>query len=268
MIIYLYGPDSYRRKRKLDELVSEYRKKQGESDIFSADLGEEPEKWEAVRDFLNQPSMFVDSKVAVIKGGGTVEEKEWRKVVKGQADTPKTFLLISDDDKPKKDFAFLLEKPVQSQFFAKLEGRLLEAFLYQEAGKRVLTFEPEAWRYLNQYLNEEGESAWRGINELDKLVLADFVQPISLNDLGRLVRWRGSEEVFFLAKQILAGSDARRKLVFLERLFFQREESAYIFNSLAFQARGGALKKMADYDVSVKSGNLEYEEALTDFAIS
>ena len=49
--------------------------------------------------------------------------------------------------------------------------------------------------------------------------------------------------------------------------FPSEKEAAYIFNSLAYIAKGKDIVRMADYDVAVKSGNLEYEEALTDFVI-
>jgi len=61
--------------------------------------------------------------------------------------------------------------------------------------------------------------------------------------------------------------DFSKKLVILEQLFLQKEEPARLFNSLVYQVRGNDILRLADYDVSVKSGGLEYEEALLDFVI-
>ena len=39
MIIYLYGPDSYRRGEKVRELVSKYREKYAHADFLEVDFG-------------------------------------------------------------------------------------------------------------------------------------------------------------------------------------------------------------------------------------
>jgi len=45
------------------------------------------------------------------------------------------------------------------------------------------------------------------------------------------------------------------------------DPAAKIFNILAAQA-GEKIPRMADYDIAVKSGKLDYEEVLLDLAIS
>ncbi len=94
MIYFFYGPDSYRRNQKLNFSIVEYRKKHPAADLAVFDLEEEPDDWMKARDFLNQPSMFVDSKVLVVKNSGEVKEKEWLKVLKSKLETPRTFVFI------------------------------------------------------------------------------------------------------------------------------------------------------------------------------
>ena len=74
MIIYLVGSDSYRRGMKLRELVGQYKGKHEQIDFLDVDLEEDPAKWESVRDFLNQPSMFVEKKFAVVRESGAVPQ--------------------------------------------------------------------------------------------------------------------------------------------------------------------------------------------------
>ena len=77
MITYLYGPDSYRRTKKAQELIQDYKKQHQNIDIFKVDLEDDPDDWQKVSEFLNQPSMFVDSKLAIVKEAGTIDEKKW-----------------------------------------------------------------------------------------------------------------------------------------------------------------------------------------------
>lgn len=275
MVIFLYGSDSYRRNKKLKELIQAYQEKYTEFDIFSCDLESEPDGWLRVRDFLNQPSMFVDSKIAVIKESGAVPtasgEKEWIKILKTYLKTSstsqQTFILISDRKSPKKAFNFLLKEPVRSQAFEELKGGLLEKFLEREAKDYNLSFNPQAWQFFCSYIASGDNRSWLAHNELEKLVLADFPKPISLDNLKSIVHWRTREEIFLVAGQILKAGNSGQKLKILERLLLQKGAPAYIFNSLAYQANGRAVLRLADYDISIKSGRLEYEEALTDFVL-
>ncbi|MDO8557112.1 MAG: hypothetical protein Q7R98_01475 [Candidatus Jorgensenbacteria bacterium] len=273
MVIYLYGPDWYRRTEKFKELFSQYRGKHPAMDVCSVDLESNPDDWKTVRDFLSQPSMFTDAKIALVREATSVDGKEWIKVLKSHLETPKTFILISDScKKPVKAFSFLLAKPAVSQEFPALESKMREAFFYKEAKARGLSFAPDAWRFFAGFANG-GESVGAGMAELLKLELANFNQPISLSDVRSVIKWFSRDEVFHITRQLTgppaqAGyGDWRQKIIMLERMFLQREAGAHIFNSLAYQVHGADAVRLADYDVSIKSGGLEYEEALLAFVL-
>ena len=270
MIIHLYGKDSYRRNKNTNTLLRAYKKKHEFIDVFSFDLEERGITWKNVKDFLNQPSMFVDSKVAVVREGGAVakeDEKEWAKFLKKHLTTPKTFVLISNESKPKKLYDFLLKLPVQSQEFSELEGQKLELFLKKEMADRELSFLPDAWNFFIRFIEASEEKSWRAVNELQKLRFVQSKNPTSLQELKKVIQWQEKEAPYLAARQILGSLGAYQKLGMLERLLLQKHAPAYIFNSLGFQARGEKAILLADYDVSVKSGGLEYEEALTDFVL-
>lgn len=271
MVIYLHGPDSYRRLKKLREIVSAYKSKHRDIDLMEFDLDEDPSRWSAVRDFLNQPSLFVESKVAVVKESGavTVEKggKEWAKVLRSLIGTPRTFVIISDGGKPKKELSFLLEKPVEHQEFGELEGRVLDAFLKKEAGGRGLSFDARAWEFLVRYAGSAKGKSWAAVNALDMISLGNFKKTIPLDDIKVFFRIGFEEEAYRMAQDFLLGGRWEAKLAVLERAFHGVAD-AHFFNSLGFQARGMDAMALANYDIAVKSGNLEYEEALTSFALS
>ncbi|MBI4994090.1 hypothetical protein HZC21_00385, partial [Candidatus Peregrinibacteria bacterium] len=258
---------SYLRHKKTQEFISEYRRKNQVIDLYGVDLGHDSVDWTRAKNFLSQPSMFVESKVLIVKDGGSVDEPEWVSALNAEIKTTKTFVIISDEKKKKKKFSFLLKDPVKSQLFDYPDGRLLESFIKKESFIRNLVFAPEAERFFFEYVQSLENRSWMLINELDKISLANFSQPITLLDLRSLVQWLPRSEVFGLAREFLGTSQVSKKLCLLEQALVQGDAPAYIFNSMAYQARSNDINLLADYDISIKSGSLEYEEALTDFAI-
>ena len=268
MVIYLYGPDSYRRQKKLRALISEYKKKYPNLDFFSVDLEEEPNDWEKVKNFLNQPSMFVDSKVAVVQNPCVVKQKEWITTIISFLDKEKTFLLFSEEKRPPKDFAFLLESPARAQEFRVLAGRQLEMFVREEAEARGIKFTPDALTFFIGFLELEEERSWIAVTELDRLSFLKHTQPLSQSELEIYINHSLKLEVFRIAKEIISAEDWKRRISLLEQMFLQRESGAHIFNSLAYISRGSKLVALADYDIAVKSGKMEYEEALLRFVLT
>jgi DNA polymerase III delta subunit len=272
MIYFFYGPDSYRRNQKLNSMVAEYRGKHPVSDMAIFDLEEEPDDWVRARDFLVQPSMFVDSKVLVVKESGAVPaaggQKEWVKALKANLETPRTFVLISDSKKPLKAFEFLEKPPANTQFFGKLEGRLLEVFMKREAARLGLDFEKKAWEYLVGCLAGAEEQSWMAVNELEKISLSNFPKPISIGALREIISPVLNDEVFGAAREMMWSRSWAERAKIFEKLLLQKKEPAYIFNSLAYLAKGKELIRFANYDAAIKGGGMDYEEALTEFVFT
>lgn len=269
MIIYLYGPDSYRRNKKLRELTENYRKKNKEPDILAVDLEENPDDWVKVKDFLGQSSLFTRSKLCIVKNGGRIEEKGWKKTVRrALATETKTFLIFSDREKPLAAFGFLLKPPVQSQYFEELAEKKLDAFLKIEARARNLTFTPDAFRVLTEYVCSGSERSWRAVQALEKISLAKFPQPVLSRNLESIFEIGKHKKVYDVTARMLHEQNPQKKLELLENLFLQKEADDYIFNSLAFQAREKTnILRLAELDIAVKSGKLEPEQALADFCL-
>lgn len=268
MIIYLYGPDSYRRHKKLQSLIKEYKEKCSDMDFLSVNLEETPEDWFKVRDFLSQPSMFVESKLAVIKESGSVIGKEWVKLLKSQIETQKIFILIFDNGEPKKAFSFLLEKPVQNQSFSDLKGAVFEEFLRQEAEIRGLNFSPDGWQFLISYFELKSEKTWAVVNEFEKVLLSNFENPVTAKNLQILFNKIKQPNFYYFINE-LSGTSISKKLVALENLFLSKEVTLpHLFNLLPYRLSGKELLRIADCDIRIKSGLFDYEEALTDLVLS
>lgn len=268
MVIVLFGPDSYRRVAKQQELIAAYRAKHEHADLFSVDLADDPESWVKARDFLRQPSMFVDSKVLLVREPAAVEKKEWAAALADAVDAKGVIVMLSAEADPGEGLPFLKDRSVERQEFREFEGRALEAFVLCEAHTRGFTFEPSALRFFLNYLESFSSRSARVLSEFEKIALGKFTMPIARADIVALVRWLPSEEITFGTRMVGGGDSALARLSALEGLFLGGESPARLFNLIAYQVSGSVASVLALYDIAIKSGKLEYEEALTDFGIS
>jgi DNA polymerase III delta subunit len=269
MIIYLYGPDGYRRNQKLRELVGRYKEKYADADFLDVDLGGDSHDWVRVRDFVGQPSLFVATKLAVVCESGNVTVKAWRDLLKGALDDTSLFIIISDAKSAKKDFKFLLEDPVKSQEFPVLEGKKLEAFVAREARARGLGFAPDARGFFFDYTESfKDERAPVVVNTLDQVSLANYGNPITVDCLKQVVVWEKADEIFPLALRLLKAAPGMGRLEQLEAMFAGGYTSSHILNLLCAVVRGREdTLALAEADEYVKSGALDDQTALTGFAL-
>ncbi len=252
MIVFLYGPDAYRRSRKEKLLVAEYRKKHSglSVDFFDAAEGA---AWDDVRGAVKNRSLFDDRKLVVFNArDGAVFVKEEIKWLKALAADEGATVFITADSAPLKPFSFLLAAPVHAQEFAELSGAPLRTFVESEAVRRGLAIAPSG---LARLAAEYRGDMWGLMTEIDRLALSsasDFVPEKSV-----------PEDFISAIKKMAYGSGS---LATLERAL-AHEDPAKIFNVLAAFVSGEKKRLMADYDASIKFGTLDYGSALTDLVL-
>jgi len=276
MLIYLYGADSYRRGKKLRELVDRYKQKYEQVDFLDIDLEECPKDWVVVRDFLGQTSLFVSSKLCVVRGSGAVSEKngvgraeakEWVVLLKTFLEDKNRFVIVVDQKKPLKAFQFLLKPPVKAQEFAELSGRQLEAFVLQEAKRCEVRFQDSARRAFLKYVLKFQDRGWIVVSLLRQLSLAKFHGELSLGQLQQLVPLEEYGESFQIALSLLRANKGYDRLERLEELRLRGDESMYTFNLLGSLVRGEDALLFARHDEMIKSGEADDEVALTGFVL-
>ncbi len=267
MIIYLYGPDSLRRLNKLEELVAVVRLKNPKTEEMEIDMEENADAWSDARDFANQQSIFGGTKIITVKEAATCEEKEWITFLRGMASRDDAYLFISNRAKPVKAFDFLLKGPTEHHAFEELAGRGLSDFVEAEIAKRSISFSGEALRFFLSFLSREASNrSWTAAQEIEKASLLGK-REIAVGDLLAISVFPESDEVWRLSRQILSAPRWVEKIPILEKLFLQGADPSYIFNSLAFSATGRDVLKLSDYDVLIKSGKLDFPEALLGFVL-
>lgn len=258
VIIFLYGSDSYRRKRKLDEILAQYRGKHGAYTMQSFDCDEDDDAWLRLTHVVNTQSLFGKAQLFVVRNYFPVSEKlekqceAFLRVALGAREY--TIVLLADD-MPKKRFAFVASAPALAQEFGVLTAGAFEQFIQQEASRVGARLTPALLRSLAHAY--EGDS-WGVVSELEKMALGAEMTAAS-----------SSATNVFAASGVLARSshDAQTTLPLLERLL-RREDPAYIFNCLAYQMRGNDKLRFADYDIAVKSGRTLYDVALLDYILA
>lgn len=262
MLITLYGPDSYRRQSRAKYLVSKYQAKHtGLSlsyfDLSSSDLDSELAR---LKSFCSTQSLFETIKLGLIKNVPS-SASALKKIILPKLEDRSTTLILLMDKKPNKDFSFLLQPPAQSEEFANLSGSALLNFVSRLAQDRQLSLSPATLKTL---VAGSGNDLWGIVNELDRLALlpnSDF-SPSTLSQLGLF----NSYDFFFLIKN-LSHSDLGKRLSSLFLLLSQGEDPAKIFNFLAYSPSVNQ-RTSADLDLDIKSGRLEYSQALLSLVIS
>ncbi|MDD5547903.1 MAG: hypothetical protein PHN74_03385, partial [Candidatus Pacebacteria bacterium] len=170
MIIYLYGPDSYRRQEKLKQIISEYKSKHENPSLRFFDFEEEGKLAEFL-DFAKSNSLFDNKKMAVVHNSGILDKKDLKEYIgalKGNLKTEDTILIINEDKALTKDFSFLPADKEISQEFRNLDGMDLQRFVWREVKSRGLEIDRDTQDLLMKAFSG---NTWGLITELDKLSL-------------------------------------------------------------------------------------------------
>lgn len=267
MIILLYGPDSYRRREKLKEYAERYKAKYQALSLRHFYFNQEDD-WNNFRDFSRSQSLFEVSKLGIISKIDELEDKnqkEFAKILKENLKSKDLTLIIESDKKPVKEFNFLLKEPAIAHEFENLDSAKFLLFVKESAGRLGVKLDSAGAFFLAKVFI--GDS-WGLVTELEKLSLLsekNVTEPVLRTHLDVL----GGINLF-TALEVMRGSGRlAERLKAFEELLFRNQDPAMLFNRIAVAPYEGRNWKesMADYDVAIKSGKLEYEEVLLDIVL-
>ncbi|MBZ1348910.1 MAG: hypothetical protein KY053_01600 [Candidatus Liptonbacteria bacterium] len=269
MLIFLYGEDSYRRRQRQKDIISQYRLKHGNLDIERFDS--DNSNWlESFSDFAKNRFLFGSIKLAIldepeIKKLNAEKLKFFKKILKSNLKEESLVVLLSLSSKPK-EFVFLVKKPTIvekfDQFSKEKEKNKIFSFIKKEAALREFEISE---KNIFSLIENFGADTWALVTELDKI---NFSQEFPVYHQFKKL------EYFKLTDSLKKSRDKKERLIALELLLSGlKEEPARIFNNLAYGnffylSCGDWYKKLADYDVFIKTGKMDYKEALLDFIIS
>src|SRR3989338_7935126 len=232
MIIYLYGPDSYRRQEKLKSIIADYKKKHSAFAVERLDL-ENKEDWDKLKDFIKSRSLFDELKLGIVENGSALNgsassplRKEYISLLRENINAKEPILLVLDDKAPNKDFKFLLDKPVISQEFENYDYQKFGIFIQMEAKKRGIGLDAECQNLLAQMYSG---NTWGLITELDKLALLDE-KKITKTILEKHAEISLPLNIFSALGEMQSARNAGARLSVLEELFSRSQDPAMSFN--------------------------------------
>ena len=271
MIIYFFGPDSYRRQKNVNTAVKTYEEKYG-TGASAFDMENEDDFFK-FKDFCSQQSLFGLKKLGIIKNPMNLENKdnlkELKKILKDNLKNDDTTIIVSDENEPAEDFKFLLtDSEIHKEYLSLTDERLI-FFIKKEAGERKLGLTQDALVFLAKAFKN---NTWGLITELEKLEALDEKekQKIEAKDLEKLISYFEEPNIFYFMDAVSKNAKLSQKIHILETLILNKEEPAKIFNILAARPflNFELIKILADYDVAIKSGKMEYDMALFDMALN
>lgn len=262
MIIFLYGPDDYRREEKKRWYVSEFKKKHSGLTVQLFDFSDaERDNLADFQNFARSQSIFESKKLAILENTYDADEEKLKDALREIVAKKATIVLCSERGKPAKALSFLLEPPATVEKFEYLTGYEWEIFARGRAKKLGLEFSDFAFKFLAAVYQN---NTWGFVTELEKIRnLKNGV--IDKKDLAGLDLEIAPD--YWALFDGLRGQDLKTRIAALEKLFAIGDPPPKIFNILASGWREKT-PQMAEYDLKVKSGKLDYEEALVDLVIS
>ncbi|MDP2650908.1 MAG: hypothetical protein Q8P04_02335 [bacterium] len=269
MLIFLHGADSYRRIQKLNEIVEAFRDRQSNLSHERFDLSPPAggdSEFLKFQIFVANRSIFDPVRLAILDNflppaGGPPQTKELKEILKANHKNEDLIIILNSSNKPTTGFTTLLKEPTKIQDFPALKDAEINNFIKYTAKALGLAIEAPMIKALAQTF---GSNTWGIATELGKMVLGeDQIKPaFSIH--------KPADNFFQLVNTLKYGRSVKDRLVALEMILSDRkDEPAKVFNMLAYRLRSQEeADTLADYDVAVKSGKLEYEEVLLDYALS
>jgi len=263
MIIFLYGEDNWRKIQRKKEIIKNFKEKNPDIifNIINIDL--EEKSIDSFLEIIQGQSIFENKKFIILSGLFSNENKNNKKLkeeIKIALKNNNLHILIEEKEKPPANFSFLLKEPVIWEEFKELKGKKWQNFVLDEIKKRNLNLTSSALNLISKIY--EGNS-FAFIMELEKIALLNK-KTIDLKDLNN-VDIEIKPDFNFIFKD-LASSNLKQRLNAFENLISLKEDSAKIFNILAYFWREKT-QFFAVYDRAIKSGKLDYEEALLDIIL-
>jgi len=259
MIIFLYGEDTYRSQKKVQEIIDRYKNihKSGLNlRFFDAKEG-------IFKDFKDQfkiTSMFGEKKLIIIKN--FFSEKDFQNNFIRQIDVflkSEDVIVIyekGDVDKRNKNFK-LLTKKTQRQEFKFLKDKELKRWVEREFERYQTNISDQALQTLVGYTEND---LWRLSNEIRKLVSFKNKEKVSEKDVKLLVKPKIETDIFKTIDAI-AKKDKKTALNLIDKHLSKGDSPLYILSMINFQFRNLLIVKdfiehYRPYNVILKKSGL------------
>src|SRR3989339_214442 len=271
MIYFLYGPDNYRSREKLNEIVLGYKKvhKSGLNFVY---FDAKEKRFDDLQNIFKVAGMFAEKKLVVIKNlfANKKFQEDILSVLDGPALGGENIIVIYEEDKVderlkifkdlKKPFGLAQGGQVKCQEFEYLTGAGLAKWLNLELQKNNVKMDSEV---CNLLLNFVGNDLWQLHNEVIKLsnylpaeALAKAGKVITTNDVKLLVKPKINNDIF---KTIEALTQKNKKQGLHP---FVVQKTLPLCNKFTFEELKNIYQKIFEIDTDIKTGKIDAELAI------
>lgn len=207
MLIFLYGPDTFRSLQKLKELKNKFIKDVEGGSLNLADLDGEKltyadfKKQISTVSFLSPKRMIIFRNI-ISKGKNKDLQKEIIEFLKKDEGRNENVLIFWEEEKKEKDalFKFLIglnAGAVFKQEFDFLKGVALKKWIIKEVLEKGGEIKADA---INMLVERVGSDLWQMNNELKKL--ASYDKNITCESIKKFVKTKDDDNIFNLADAI------------------------------------------------------------------
>jgi len=246
MILFLYGPDTYRSRQKLNEIIEHYKKIHKSGLNLKFFEGEEL-NFEDFKDEFQQTSMFKEKKLVVLTNffSNLVFKERFLKEGKNFVNSADIILFYEKNLIPEKDSLFhFLIKNAKSQEFKLLAGQKLKNWVKKEFLNFGIEISQEA---LEKLISFVGNDLWQMSNEIKKLVayrtghnqvttVTKVCPEIKREDVELLVKPKIETDIFQTINAI-AARNKKMALKLLKAHLEKGDSPFYLFSMINFQFR-------------------------------
>jgi DNA polymerase-3 subunit delta len=235
MIYFIYGEDSYRSKRKLEEIILSYREKHKSGlNLIYINAGEKD--FDSFYSNLKINSMFAEKKLIILKSvfGDVKFQEEFLENIKS-LEAAKDIIVIYEAGVPDKRTKFFkaLQKNVKCQELESLAPANLKKWLLNEFENEKSKINNDAVDLLMAFV---GNDLWQMANEIRKLSNYKRGTIITKEDVALLVK-PNIENDFFKTIEALASKDKKLALSLVHKHLDDGEPTLKILAMISYQFR-------------------------------
>lgn len=235
MIYFLYGPDTYRSKQKLKEIVNGY-KEVHKSGLNLNYLDCKESSFQDFNDRTKQASMFQEKKLIVVTNA--FSSSEFKEHFLSRVEDIKksdNIVVVYEREKISKKDSLLksLKKHAESQLFELLEGPRLRNWIRREFKERGAKIESRGVFMLADFV---GQDLWRMNNEIQKLIDFRGQTTIRTRDVRLLVRPDVEADIFKTIDAI-ASKNKKKALKLIKDHLEKGDNAFYLLSMVNYQFR-------------------------------
>ncbi|MBU0546596.1 MAG: DNA polymerase III subunit delta [Patescibacteria group bacterium] len=250
MIIFIYGPDTYRLNRKLDEIIGQYQKinKSG-LNLRHFDLLEKDISFSDFIDEFGQTSMFKEKKLIIIKGifSHSDFEDKFLSEIKHFVEADDVIIVVEKNKILSTNRLFkALKKKARFQEFNLLQGKDLEKWAQKEIEKYGANIEAIA---LSKLIDCVGSDLWRLSNEIQKLINYQNKNKITIEDINLLISPKVDPDIFQTIN-FMASKNRKEALKLLKKHIEKGDAPLYLLSMISFQFKNLLIiKELVDKNI-------------------